>query len=42
MRYLTDLNDLFYTEYYGDNHAINEDLDCARKNYVKNKTHKER
>ena len=23
---MTDLNDLFYAEYYGDNHAINEDI----------------
>ena len=23
---LTDLNDLFHADYYGDNHAINEDI----------------
>ena len=26
---MTDLNDLFYAEYYGDIHAINEDIYCA-------------
>ena len=26
---MTNLNGLFYAEYYGDIHAINEDINCA-------------
>ena len=26
---MTNLNDLFCANYYGDNHAINEDIECA-------------
>ena len=26
---MTDLNGLFHADYYGDNHAINEDIECA-------------
>ena len=39
---MTDLNGLFYTEYYGDIHAINEDINCAiyDEELLKNKTHK--
>ena len=41
---MTDLNGLFYAEYYGDIHAINEDIDCAlyNKELCEEKIYKER